>query len=348
MADQWVLADGNSEPLWSRRSHRVKLRFETTMPSAEILYNPIAGRIAPDTALDAAAAVLTAAGWQVTTRRTRSGRHLTELARQAAAAGVTAVFVAGGDGSLGEAARGLLGSQTALGVLPSGTANVWAQELGYTTLTRQTPDALAEAAKAQAAGWTQWMDIGLCNDRPFLLWTGLGLDGEVVRQMESQRAGRRAFPYLRYAWHILLRIFTWRGLRLRLAVDGKTVDDHYILALVSNIRLYNGGFTTLAERACVDDGQMDFWLFKGETPLDSFRYVYELLANRHQNDPAVTQHNFERIEVQADGRIHLQMDGDSVRARKRLEIRVQRRALRVLVPPQTPAGLFSQPRENIV
>ncbi len=317
------------------------------MPTADILYNPIAGRVAPEAALNKAAAELTAAGWQVNLERTRTGRHTAQLARAAAAAGRDAVFVAGGDGTLGEATRGLLGSQTALGVLPSGTANVWAQELGYATLTQQTPNALAEAARAQAAGWTQWMDIGLCNDRPFLLWTGLGLDGEVVRQMEGGRAGRRTFPYVRYAWHILRKIMIWRGLRLGLTVDGEMLDANYILALVSNIRLYNGGFTTLAEHACVDDGRMDLWLFQGENSMDSFRYVVELLSNKHQGDPAVSQHQFERMSVTTAGRINLQMDGDPRRVRKRLEIEVRGRGLRVLVPEHTPPGLFSQPPEKL-
>ncbi|TAK13370.1 MAG: diacylglycerol kinase family lipid kinase [Anaerolineae bacterium] len=317
------------------------------MPSADILYNPVAGRVNADDAVQRAAAVLESAGWDVHLKHTRSARHTTRLARRAAEKGRSAVFVAGGDGSLGEAARGLLGSRTALGVLPSGTANVWAQELGYETLTAFRPTALEDAARIQAAGWTQWMDMGLCNDRPFLLWTGAGLDGEVVRQMEGQRASRRAFPYVRYAWYILQSIFRWRGLRLKMEVDGQPLDERYILALVSNIRLYNGGFTTLAERNCVDDGQLDLWLFRGENPGDSFRYVVELLSNRHHDDPAVTRHTFERIRLEATRRVNLQMDGDSVRMKRELEIRVAPRALRVLVPNPPPEGLFSQPPEQL-
>ncbi|MBI3160536.1 MAG: diacylglycerol kinase family lipid kinase [Chloroflexi bacterium] len=317
------------------------------MPSADILFNPVAGRISAEGAVHKAAALLEAAGWQMQVLRSRSGRHTTHLARQAARSGRDAVFVAGGDGTLGETVRGLLGSDTALGVLPSGTANVWAQELGYATLTAFRPGALEEAARAQAEGWTQWMDVGLCNLRPFLLWTGVGLDGEVVRQMESQRAGRRRFPYLLYSWQILRSIVRWRGLRLSMEVDGQPLEDRYILALVSNIRLYNGGFTTLAQRNCVDDGQLDLWLFKGEHPADSFRYVVELLSNRHHDDPAVTRHTFERIAVTGKYRFILQMDGDAVGAPRRLEITARPRALRVLVPPQPPAGLFSRPPERI-
>jgi diacylglycerol kinase (ATP) len=317
------------------------------MPSADIVFNPVAGRVSAEGAVHKAAHALQAAGWETRVLRSRSGRHTTQLARLAAREGRDALFVAGGDGTLGVAARGLLGSGTALGVLPGGTANVWAQELGLATLTAFRQNALEEAARALAQGWTQSMDVGLCNERPFLLWTGLGLDGEVVREMERDRAGRRHFPYVRYAWHILKGIARWRGLRLSMEVDGRTLEDHYILALVSNIRLYNGGFTTLAERNCVDDGQLDLWLFRGEHPGDSFRYVVELLSNRHQDDPSVSRHTFERIAVTSRSRFVLQMDGEAVRAPKRLEISAWPRALRVLVPPEQPAGLFSRPPERI-
>ncbi len=95
-----------------------------------IAYNLAAGRYPSRILVERAAAILIHHGWQIMIIQTRSAEHITQLARQATNRGMDAFFVAGGDGSVSMAVGGLVGSQTALGVLPAGTANVWAQELG--------------------------------------------------------------------------------------------------------------------------------------------------------------------------------------------------------------------------
>ena len=110
------------------------------MTQASLIYNPAAGRFPSRMLIERAAQVLNKQGWDIQLQVTHGGPHITQLARQAVQQGQDAVFVAGGDGSINYAVRALLDSDTALGVLPAGTANVWAQELGLPGLT-----------------WTRWM-----------------------------------------------------------------------------------------------------------------------------------------------------------------------------------------------
>jgi diacylglycerol kinase (ATP) len=100
------------------------------MRTAVIVYNPTAGRFSVKPFIKSAVRELEAAGWRVEAAETKSGEHTVELAKQAATEQIDAVFAVGGDGTIGNVVNGLVGSETALGVLPAGTANVWSIELG--------------------------------------------------------------------------------------------------------------------------------------------------------------------------------------------------------------------------
>jgi diacylglycerol kinase family enzyme len=107
----------------------------------------MAGRFPSQPLVERAAKILKTNGWKVKILRTKGGEHLTRMAKRAADAGVDAVFVAGGDGSIHQAVAGLMGSETALSVLPAGTGNVWAQELGLPSLSWTNWTALETSVK---------------------------------------------------------------------------------------------------------------------------------------------------------------------------------------------------------
>ena len=100
------------------------------MANALLIYNPAAGRVSVRPFISGVIRTLSDHGWRVEVAESVNGRHTTQLARMAAKDDFRAVFAIGGDGTAGQAAAGLIGSETALGVLPAGTANVWARELG--------------------------------------------------------------------------------------------------------------------------------------------------------------------------------------------------------------------------
>src|SRR5215831_11372480 len=95
-----------------------------------LLYNPAAGRVPVRPFVRGIIRPLKEAGWSVEVAEALSGSHATRVAHQAALDGWDAVFAIGGDGTVGQVASGLLNSETALAVLPAGTMNVWAAEIG--------------------------------------------------------------------------------------------------------------------------------------------------------------------------------------------------------------------------
>lgn len=316
-------------------------------PIAWIAWNPNAGHLARAILLERVVRYLHELGWQVRMQQTRSPEHLTALARQAAGEGVDVFFVAGGDGSLNYALPGLLHSNTVLGILPSGTANVWAQELGLFSLTWRNLGALDNAIRRLMAGRVQQVDVGICNGRPFLLWGGVGLDGFVTHRVEPRQAWQKRFGVFQYASVAVMQLPTWRGVSLRGVVDGAEIAGRYILAVASNIRLYAGGIAKLSPAAKLDDGTLELWLFEGTSPVDTVRHALDLWAGWHEHSLHARHIACRSAHLQADTPLYLQLDGEPAPLSDEVNIRVLPRALQILVPSDLPADRFVLPGQAL-
>jgi hypothetical protein len=130
--------------------------------------------------------VLRGMGWQAEMSASRSGVDGTGIARQAAEDGVDVVFAVGGDGTIRGVASGLTGSRTALGILPAGTMNVFAIELGLRPFTWHRLWAMTANVRKLAAARAYDVDLGRCGSDQFLLWAGIGLDALTIQQLEPR------------------------------------------------------------------------------------------------------------------------------------------------------------------
>ncbi len=313
------------------------------MPTACMVYNPVAGRYPSGMLAERAAHLLSSNGWQIEIIPTHSGEHLTELAYQAAADGLDAFLVVGGDGSLNRALPGLLDSRTALGVLPAGTANVWAQELGLPGLTWTRQTALEESARRLLDAQVHCVDVGLCNGHPFLLWAGIGLDGFVIHRMEPRPRWVKYFAVAHYVTSAALSATAWQGVDLQVEVDGQCIEGHFLMALVSNVHLYAGGYARLEPWARLDDGRMGLWLFQGESIFDTVQMTWSLAMGEHLNSHQAQQFNCCTLRLKSETPLYVQLDGEPLDIRDGLFIEVRPRALHVLAPEQTPYPLFESP-----
>ncbi len=174
----------------------------------------------------------------VTVAETSRRGHATRLAQGAAADGADVVVVLGGDGTVNEAANGLAGSRTALGVLPGGSTNVFARTIG---MTNDPIEATGELLGALGRGSIRRVGLGSANGRYFCFHTGIGFDAAVVQMVETRSALKR---YAGHSWFAWAGVRQWAGLydraNPRLSVrhaDGSTVDDG-VFALVQNTNPY--------------------------------------------------------------------------------------------------------------
>ncbi len=190
-----------------------------------------------------------AADHDVTVAETSRQGHATRLAQGAAAKGTDAVIVLGGDGTLNEAANGLAGTDTALGVLPGGSTNVFARTIGMTNDPIEATGELL-AALGTGLGGIRSVGLGDVNGRRYLFHVGVGFDAAVVAQVERRSALKR---YLGHAFFAYSALSTWATYDRRhphfsvtmttLDGDEVTVDDGYFAILMNT-----NPYTFLGER----------------------------------------------------------------------------------------------------
>jgi len=312
------------------------------MPRALLVYNPVAGRYPSRLLTERAAGVFQSRGWQIEIATTQSGEHISRLAQQAVEDNLEAFIVVGGDGSINRALPGLIGTHTALGVLPAGTANVWAQELGLPGLTWTRLTALEESARRLANAEVRCVDVGLCNRVPFLLWAGVGLDAFIVHRIEPRNQWEKPFAILHYAAKAVWEAGQWHGIDLSIVDGDRQLSGLFMLGVVSNIRLYAGGLAKLSPGAQMDDGVMDLWLFKGSTFEEILLQAWNLLSGRHVQSERVQYIPFQRISLRSDSPMYVQIDGEPEQGNRQIDIEVVPQALRVLVPKNAPQSLYTQ------
>lgn len=303
------------------------------MRSAVIIYNPSAGRFSVKPFIKSVVHELELAGWKVDAAETRSAEHTIELAKQAAAEKRDAAFAAGGDGTIGNVVNGLVGTETALGVLPAGTANVWSLELQLQSFSWTRPWALRKNATILANAPWRPVDVGLCNGVSFMMWAGIGLDAMAIQALEPRIRLDKFFAMPEYATSAIWHAAQWRGLNLNIWSDEHEVEGRYILAVATNIRHYMGGLSNLSPDACIDDGLLDLWLFSGNNLGDALRHAYELWRGTHVNSDAAQRIPFRSIRVEADSPFWIQTDGEARGSAQAADISVRARALKLLMPP---------------
>lgn len=317
--------------------------------SLRLIANPAAasGR-AQGPALREAAGVFAAAGWTVSLRQTEAPGHARVLAAEAAAEGLDAVIAAGGDGTVHEIVNGLVGSVTALGVLPAGTGNVLAAQLGLIGI--PTPlhrGDLVAAAEALADAPIRSVDTGRLNcegapERHFLLWAGIGLDAQVALDLENeqrvlkQRLGAAAFGILG-----LKQALTGPGIAAEIRCDGQRLAGPLILAVVANIPLY-GGALVLNPRAAMDDGRLDTSLFFRRGRWSFLRHLGAVVTRRPDFDADWRQRPARRITIEAEQAIPVHADAEPCGTTP-LSIEIRPASLRLLLPASVPAGLVTAP-----
>jgi YegS/Rv2252/BmrU family lipid kinase len=277
---------------------------------------------------------LESAGWRVEAVPTQSGAHTIELAKQAAAEKKEAVFAVGGDGTIGNVVNGLIGSDTALGVLPAGTANVWSIELGLPPFAWTRPWVLRKNASILANAPIRAVDVGKCNQYSFMMWAGIGLDALAIHSIEPRIRLEKFFTMSEFAAKTIWQAAQWSGVQLRLWADGEEVEGRYIVAVTTNIRHYLGGHSTLSPDAFLDDGLLDIWLFSGSNLGDALRHAYDMWRGRHITSDAARRITFKQLRIEADSPFWIQTDGEPRGSAQSVEINIQPHRLKMLMPPR--------------
>lgn len=259
--------------------------------------------------------------------------HATVLAREAVQSGHAVVVAVGGDGTMNEVAQGVLHTPTALALVPCGSGNGLALHLG---LPRSPLGALELATGA--GGRLVSIDTGTANGRPFFNAMGLGLDADVSRRFNQLT--RRGLPaYARVA------LQAWRercGERCTIAGGGQREELDALLVAVANSDQY-GNHARIAPGARVWDGQLDLVAIRAAGLARAAALVPRLFLGTIDRSPLVRRLTGPRfvIERRRAGLIHT--DGETHATTARVEVLVQPRSLRLLVPAASRAVVSDDP-----
>jgi len=299
--------------------------------SAVIIANPASGGyIQHARQVEEALTFLREAGWKVELRLTREAGDASRLVRQAVAQKIDVVIAAGGDGTINEIIQELAGSETALGVLPFGTVNVWARETSI-------PLDISGAREVLLNGVRRHVDLGKVNDRYFLLMAGIGFDADVANAIEKK-------PIKRLGVLGYLLVGAWLGLgyesfRANLTIDGRLKKRNALQIVVGNTRLYAGAIKYTWNAKC-DDGLLDICVVRRRSMLGRIEVLLDFLFYREQRQQWVSYEKCKALEVRTRKPIAIQVDGDPL-GYTPARFTVAPQALKVIVPRQAPPELFS-------
>jgi YegS/Rv2252/BmrU family lipid kinase len=286
-----------------------------------VIYNPSAGQWRRRR-LKATLRGLEALGCTLTLHETTRPGDAEVTAAGLSAKDFDVVVAAGGDGTINEVANGLIKSTSLippLAIIPLGTANVLAQEIGL----RGQPDAIALAI---ADGDRQSVHLGLANGRHFIMMAGVGFDAHVVANVDL--ALKRRTGKIAYVLETLIQALRYGFPACRVTIDGKSFDARSVV--VCNGRHYGGPFIAAPE-ANLGTATFEVCLLERGGWAHMMRYSAALVMGRLSTLPDVRILSGRRIRIDGQKGLPVQGDGDIIAALP-VEIEVAEKTLDLIVP----------------
>lgn len=248
------------------------------------------------------------------------------LARRAVEEGFSRVVAAGGDGTVNQVANGITGSSAALGLLPVGSVNVFAMELGLPS------QDLKQCWDIIRGTDVRLVDLPSANGKSFVQLAGVGLDAQVVK--ETSLTFKRSFGPLSYlisAAQIAARQPP------KLFIESAEAPVHEAsFVLIGNGRLYGGPFPFF-KHAVLDDGLFDVVLFKRLGYLEIVKYLQDVVFSSDIRVPEVEYFQTQRLRITSDQDVPLEIDGE-LAGNCPVDFQMKRKALRVLAPLPLPSS----------
>jgi len=310
-------------PEGARRSRKAD---DKNLRPARLIYNAESGANSKDGhSLKAIVGLLRAHGIRTKVIVKTTGKSARDAAKAAVGKKDELVIVAGGDGTAEDVASQLVGTKTALGILPVGTMNNVARSLGI-------PLDLDDACALLGAGSTRQVDVGhiIANEKPdieyFLETAGLGLAAIVVPASQAVREGRLAgLP------HALLRLFDYKPGPVSIELDeGETVLADSQLVTVSNAPLMGLNFL-IAPSAKMDDGLLDIAVYDGMGKTDLLAHFAAMRNGKRTDNPKVRFYRARKVRIRCRSAQPADSDKAALPDERVLDIELMPQALTMVV-----------------
>jgi diacylglycerol kinase (ATP) len=254
----------------------------------------------------------------------KKSRRAPEYARRAAAKGADVMFVWGGDGTVQRCIDAVAGTDTAVAILPAGTANLLAANL-------EIPHDLAEAVQVGLHGDRRRLDTGSVNGERFTVMAGAGFDAGMIADADrgtKDKLGRAAYVVTG------IRNLAARRVRATVKVDGTPFYEGKVsCVLAANVGKILGGVEAFPQ-ARPDDGRLELGVVTAKNPVQWARTFARMARGQAAVSPFVKVTQGKKFRIRFDQKVRYELDGGARKASKKLRIKVHPGSVTVCVPPK--------------
>lgn len=251
---------------------------------------------------------------------TNHAGHATEIAKRAIASGVRRIVSVGGDGTMNEIAKVLIGSDVSLGLIPMGSGNGLARHLNI-------PLDIDHALEVAICGQVTKIDTGEANGSPFFNVMGIGLDAEIGNRFNDSK-GRGFLKYLREGWSTL---FYYRSARYELVRKQSTeAVDAYLIAIANSCQYGNNAY--IAPDASVEDGKLNFVIIQYPGFFGALVLIWRMFGKTLYKSDKVEAFCEESITLRLSQPSFFHVDGEILECKEKIEIATRPQSLGIVVP----------------
>lgn len=307
-------------------THQSDIISNTSHPQrkAMLIINPISGTGKKEGLPEAVSARLSQIGVELDIRFTTCRGDATRLAREGADKGYDFVIAAGGDGTVNEVAQALCGTDTALGIIPSGSGNGLARHIGIPINLNASLDVIADMYTAEC-------DYGTVNGRPFFCTFGVGFDAAVSHAFAKQ-SRRGLMMYLKSA---LTQYLNYKPETYTISANGKILTEKAFVIACCNASQY-GNNAYVAPEASIRDGLLDIVIIHQGSPIDTAMVGMDLFTGYINNNTLI--HSFRApsavIYRNDEGPAHI--DGEPMILDDILDVKCRHNGLKILIAKDKP------------
>ncbi len=248
--------------------------------------------------------------------------HASEIAREAVREGYKSVIVAGGDGTVNEAARELINTPVTLGIIPLGSGNGLARDLGI-------PIDAEKALEIMLQGHVRAIDYGTANGHIFFCTCGFGFDAFISDRFAEER---RRGP-LGYVRNVLESVVDFKSDEYEITHDEGTIQERAFILTCANASQY-GNEAHIAPGASLDDGKMNVSILKPLNALEIPQTTIQLFTRNIDKNSKMTTLITQRLHIKRSRSGVMHVDGEPVQAEKEIDVHISHKGLRVYAPTQ--------------
>jgi YegS/Rv2252/BmrU family lipid kinase len=249
-------------------------------------------------------------------------RYVPKQVKRAVDKGAELVFAWGGDGTVQRCVDALAGSDTALAILPAGTANLLATNLGI-------PQDILKAVAIGLVGERRRLDVGRLGGEHFAVMAGVGFDASMIQQADGSLKDR--FGRVAYIWTGSQSLRA-KPFKAKITVDGAPwYEGDASCILVGNVVHLFGGIEVF-EDASPDDGRLEIGVVNADGVVDWMRTLARTAVGQAERSPLVQATSAKKIDVKLNRKVLYEIDGGDRSKVKSLKISVQPGAITICLP----------------